>query len=143
MASGSSTIPQPDDEVLLISTGTHPTPPVLSESSLLNRIPTMEIDDLFALLRKNELPPDAPERRLIQARVDDYKMQADLKRYKRVLERDSEEETEPDKKPKVDFKYTNLERLTPKTTLRGFADWKADMTNLFIASLSQRCWGSI
>jgi len=97
----------------------------------------MEIDDLFAFLRKNELPFDALERRFIQARVDDYKMQADLKRYKRVLERDSEEETEPDKKSKVDFKYINLERLTFKTILRGFIDWKADITNLFAASLSK------
>ena len=54
-----------------------------------------------------------------------------------MLEKDFEEETEPDKKPKVDFKYTNLERFTLKTILWGFADWKADMMNLFVASLSK------
>ena len=82
----------------------------------------MEIDDLFIFLRKNEFPPNIPERRLIQVRIDNYKMQTDLKKYKRVLERDFEEETESDKKFKVDFKYTNLERLTSKTILRGFVD---------------------
>jgi len=64
-------------------------------------------------------------------------MQIDLKRYKRVLERDSKEETESDKKLKVDFKYINLERFIFKTIFRNFVDWKADMTNLFVASLSK------
>ena len=54
-----------------------------------------------------------------------------------MLERDFKKETESDKKPKVDFKYTNLERFTFKTIFRGFIDWKADMTNLFVASLSK------
>ncbi len=54
-----------------------------------------------------------------------------------MLERDFEEEMESDKKFKVDFKYTNLERLIFKTIFRGFIDWKADMTNLFAVSLSK------
>jgi len=39
-----------------------------------------------------------------------------------MLEKDSEEKTEPDKKFKVDFKYINLKRLIFKTILQSFID---------------------
>ncbi len=54
-----------------------------------------------------------------------------------MLKKDSKEKTEPDKKPKVDFKYINLERFIFKTTLRSFTDQKANITNLFATSLSK------
>jgi len=64
-------------------------------------------------------------------------MQANLKRYKKVLKKDFKEKTKPDKKLKIDFKYINLEKFTFKTILRGFVDWKVDITNLFATSLSK------
>ena len=54
-----------------------------------------------------------------------------------MLKKDSKKKTEPNKKFKVDFKYINLERLTFKTILWDFIDWKIDITNRFAISLSK------
>ena len=53
------------------------------------------------------------------------------------MEKDFKEETEFNKKLKIDFKYINLERFILKTILQGFVNWKTDMTNLFVANLSK------
>ncbi len=53
-----------------------------------------------------------------------------MKSFKRPVDDDDK-----DFERKGDFKYINLKKLIFKTILRGFADWKANIINLFIRNL--------
>lgn len=56
-----------------------------------------------------------------------------MKKTKRGLE-DADNDNTKGKRPRAEFKYTNIDKLTPTASLRKFADWKADMTRLFEGS---------
>jgi hypothetical protein len=60
-----------------------------------------------------------------------------MKRVKRTLEGSDDERSGSTKRAKTEFKYTNINKLEPTATLRQFADWKADMMNLFAGSPSK------
>lgn len=103
------------------------------EPPLAQRIPTMGIDDLMAVLTSGQAQPGSPEFQLIEQRQKHFQVLATLRNAKRALE-----EPSPDgpvaKRPKMEFKYTNIEKLTSTASLRQYADWKADMIQLFNGS---------
>lgn len=104
---------------------------------LLERIPSMTIDELLALLESDRPLLDPKEYQLIKQKVEQYKMMVDLRNAKRNLEDPDEYSAGPSERPKKKFKHTNIEKLTPGMSLRRFADWKADMARLFDESPSK------
>jgi hypothetical protein len=106
-------------------------------SPLLERIPEMTIDELLILMEEDQLEVNSPEYALVSQRFKKLQLLADMKRVKRTLEGSDDEISGPSKRAKMEFKYTNISKLEPTATLRQFADWKADMTNLFDGSPSK------
>ena len=106
------------------------------QPTLLERIKTMSIDELIALLREGELEDGSEEWRKVQHRVRQYEVMTGLEALRRKRgradhegnEADTEEAQPPRKK---EVKYTNISKLTPQTTPRRFAEWKNDMKRLF------------
>src|SRR5512140_978855 len=76
------------------------------ELPLAQRIPTMGINDLMALLTTAQVQPGSPEFQLLEQRQKHFELLATLRNAKRALE-----EPSPDssivKRPKMEFKYTN------------------------------------
>ena len=67
-------------------------------------------------------------------------MMKKLHRYKRSMENN---DRRLNKRQRVEFKYTNMEKLTPKAFLRKFVDWKANIGRLFVESLYKFTTSSI
>ncbi|KAM7189115.1 hypothetical protein V8F33_010236 [Rhypophila sp. PSN 637] len=105
-----------------------------SAQTLLQRIPRMSIDDLVNLLDHEDLGADSDELRLIKQRIEQFQLRASLQGIKRSLE---DPDTEPSKRQRQEFKYTNIDKLTPTASLRKLADWKADMSRLLEGSPSK------
>lgn len=111
---------------------------------LMERIPDMTIDELLTyLMEKDQLEDDSPEYLLVNQRFKKLELLANMKRIKRTLEGSDDEKSGSTKRAKTEFKYTNIIKLEPTATLRQFADWKADMTNLFNGSPSKFCTNSM
>ncbi|KAK4205969.1 hypothetical protein QBC37DRAFT_158488 [Rhypophila decipiens] len=119
----------------LSSLGTHTPSDYAPTQTLLQRIPRMSIDDLVNLLDHEDLGADSDELRLIKQRIEQFQLRASLQGIKRSLEDSSN--SEPSKRQRHEFKYTNIDKLTPTASLRKLADWKADMSRLFEGSPSK------
>ena len=68
------------------------------------------------------MTPNTPEYQFVQKRIDEYKIIKDLKSCKKALKNTFDKEIRSDKRSKLNFKYTNLEKLISKITLKGFTD---------------------
>ena len=120
------------------NTGNHTEEMPPEEPTLLERIKTMSVDELIALLSEGELEDGSEEWRKVQHRVRQYEVMMGLEALRRKRGRtdhesddpDTEETTQPRQK-KTEVKYTNISKLTPQTTPRKFAEWKNDMKRLF------------
>ncbi|KAM7214370.1 hypothetical protein V8F06_010208 [Rhypophila decipiens] len=117
----------------LSSIGTHTRFDDAPVQTLLERIPRMGIDDLMDLLDHEDL--GANELRLAKQRIEQFQLIASLQGIKRSLEDSSN--SEASKRQRYEFKYTNIDKLTPTASLRKLADWKADMSRLFEGSPSK------
>jgi hypothetical protein len=93
----------------------------------------MDIDTLADLLANGQLQPDSPEFQLAEKRQQQFDLLAKVRNAKRALEEPTQDSRTP-KRHKSEFKYTNIEKLTSRASLRQFADWKADMLQLFKCS---------
>ena len=111
------------------------TPP--ERPTLLERIKTMSIEDLIALLREGELESGSEEWEKVQHRVRMYEAMIGLEALQRKRGRaedednDADTETAQPRQKRTEVKYTNIAKLTPRTTPRKFAEWKNDMKRLF------------
>lgn len=95
----------------------------------------MSIDDLVNLLDHEDLGADSDELRLVKQRIEQFQFRASLHGIKRSL--DDPNNAELSKRQRQEFKYTNIDKLTPTASLRKLARWKADMSRLFEGSPSK------
>lgn len=107
-----------------------PPDPTSSTEPLLVQIPRMGISELIDLLTNESLDPGSEEFQLVEKRHRYLKLVAEIRGTKRSLEDTSVEHASESKRHRTEFKYTNINKITPTASLRKFADWKADMTRL-------------
>ncbi len=94
----------------------------------------MNIDELVGLIDNGRIQSDSSNYQLVDNGSNNSKRSPGCRtsngrpnnRPKRTI-----------KQSKLEFKYINLEKLIPGATLRQFADWKADIANLFATNPSK------
>src|SRR5437667_4609386 len=111
------------------------------QPSLLERINAATTDQLVTLLEEEQMEEESEEWKTIQTRIRQYKtlvglqdaMRQEQSRKRTRDDDDDDNENLRGEEPKWkrrEVKYTNISKLTPRTTPRKFAEWKSDMKRL-------------
>ncbi len=77
----------------------------------------MNIDELVGLIDSGRIQPDSSNYQLVDKWIEQLEKIARLQSFKRPAEQPAEADDTDFKRSKSEFKYTNLEKLTPGATL--------------------------